>query len=202
MGLDGSWLPSAENHRENTQCSARALLQAAFWEAQNARQAEVGNTRVCVSKNLKNGPPSWLQMQVSGMAVEVCARCQTGMWLLACSVLKTEYLEFQGQAWVHTMLKQTKINILYLWTQLIGNWQGKHYGQINSQRNNQWAFGKERGSWFLKTTRAALPVAFAYLLIVHSSLCLSTCLSSKTLKTCISLVSLYLACSRGELNGK
>lgn len=74
---------------------AWASLQAAYLEAENVRQSEVGNGSVCVRSNLKNSRMGWPHLHDSWMAKKVCKRCQTVMWLLADSALKVEHLEFQ-----------------------------------------------------------------------------------------------------------
>ena len=105
------WLPSGTNSEER-HSSPWASLQAAFLEAQNIRQSEVGNIRV--RHNLANDPMDWPQLHKSCMAQKVCKTHQTVWWLLEDSVLKVEHLGFQGQAWAHSKLEQSKTNSLVL----------------------------------------------------------------------------------------
>lgn len=102
--------------------SARASLQAALVEAQNVRHSEVGNGRVCMGNNLKNGPMRQLQLHKSCMAKKVCKRYQTCMWLLEDSGLKMEQLGSQRKAQIHIKLEErVRQTILHLQGQLTGS---------------------------------------------------------------------------------
>ena len=183
------WLPSGTNSEER-HSSPWASLQAAFLEAQNIRQSEVGNIRV--RHNLANDPMDWPQLHKSCMAQKVCKTHQTVWWLLEDSVLKVEHLGFQGQAWAHSKLEQSKTNSLVLIQPAYRKLTEKKKMCVNRQKEKvtSGCLAKKASPRFLKQNLWSS--AYAFYVFIYSSIYLPTHLK-RILRDCPNLVfSLYL----------